>query len=179
LLVAPVSAQPESISSGSSPFSAQGFDNANRVLTLQAEGAETGSLFPLDDGLDGTGDVVSPLSDHQTFGRPPLGDLNLTAASDGELLFNAIEPNGDGATIDSLTPAFFSGNTSLFSISNPEPLVLASDPPPPAADEIALSPAAWLFVSGFLGLGMLGYRRKRRQRGYSAAAEPDGVPAGP
>jgi hypothetical protein len=117
-------ANSELISLGEAPFSAQGFGNANRILTLQDnDGTEAGSVFPFNGGLSGTGDVVNPLSDNQKFGVPTLGELNWTTASDVQLLFNAIEPGGDSATINTVTLSFFSGNTPVFSISNAQPLV--------------------------------------------------------
>src|SRR4051794_28752905 len=73
LLASLHSARADLILLGEAAFSAQGFGNANRLITVQAQGNETGSVFPLNGTVGGSGDVVSPLADNQKFGVPTLG----------------------------------------------------------------------------------------------------------
>jgi len=126
LLASLHSARADLILLGEAAFSAQGFGNANRLITVQAQGNETGSVFPLNGTVGGSGDVVSPLADNQKFGVPTLGQLGWTTASQIELLFNATEPGGNSVTIDHLTLSFYNGNNSFFSISNAQPITIAN-----------------------------------------------------
>jgi hypothetical protein len=125
-------AKADLVSLGTADFSAQGFGNANRLITLQGQGnstTESGAVIPVNGTVSGSGDVVSPLSDNQKFGVPTLGQLGWTTASQVQLLFNAAEPGGDGATIGSLTLSFYDGNNLVYSISNSQPLVYRSTEP--------------------------------------------------
>jgi hypothetical protein len=111
---------------GEAQFSAQGFGNANRLITIQTNSStETGAIFPVNGSISGTGDLASPLSDNQKFGIPTLGQLGWTSASQVQVLFNAAEPGGNSITLDNLTLSFFNGNDSIFSISNIAPITIS------------------------------------------------------
>lgn len=118
----------------------QGFGNAPRLLTLQEKGngdnRESGCvaagsggsisfgsgacisdpnarLFQGNGFANMGGDEVQPQADNQKFGVPTLGELGFVDASDIGLLFNAIEPSGDGVVIDDVTLKFFDDDGTL------------------------------------------------------------------
>ncbi len=116
--------------------SGQGFGNAPRLLTLQANGSESGCVSPnggfntgcISDaqvfggnGISNTsnsGDLVSPIADNQKYGIPTLAELGWTTASDILLMFNSTEPGGAGnsLTLDDITLKFYDGTTLLAAI---------------------------------------------------------------
>jgi hypothetical protein len=129
LLCLVVPADADFILLGQADFSAQGFGNADRLITLQNQGnstTEVGSVAPVNGTVTGTGDLASPLADNQKFGVPTLSQLGWTNASQVELLFNAVEPGGNSATINSLTLTFYNGNTAIGSISTAQPITIAN-----------------------------------------------------
>jgi hypothetical protein len=118
----------------------QGFGNAPRLLTLQEKGngdnIESGcvragaggsisfgagacigdpsaGLFQGNGKANVGGDEVQPQADNQKFGVPTLAELGFRDASDIGLLFNAIEPGGDGVSIDDVTLKFYDTSGSL------------------------------------------------------------------
>jgi hypothetical protein len=130
LAVAVVPARSDVVLLGQADFTAQGFGNANRLITVQAQGnntTESGSVFPVNGAVAGTGDVVSPLADNQKFGIPTLASLGWTTASQVGLLFNASEHGGDSVTfpVNGITLTFYNGNTAVGSISNNQIITIA------------------------------------------------------
>jgi hypothetical protein len=123
---------------GEIAIGAQGFGNANRLLTISSQGSNTfesgaigisnGNLVALTPGLSDAlvfggngvtnagGDTVSPLTDTLKFGIPTLGQLNWTTASNVNLLFNAAESGGDGVNVTDVTLKFYNGNTVIAAI---------------------------------------------------------------
>jgi hypothetical protein len=127
----------------STDLTAQGFGNAPRLLTLQAEsnnttestaiGVSGGAMTFMTPGiLDSQvfmgngyrnlgGDTVSG---NNKYDVPTLSELGWTTGSNVNLLFNATEPGGDGVTVTDVTLKFYSGNTVIaaidgnFSIAN-------------------------------------------------------------
>jgi PEP-CTERM motif len=112
--------------------SAQGFGAAPRVLTIQATGQQTVESGCV--GVSGSGGIVvgtagcrgsdavtdpngvvpvggaetNPQTDNQKFGIPTTGSLGIATAADIGVLFNAVEPGGDGINLTDLTLKFFS-----------------------------------------------------------------------
>ncbi len=123
---------------GELSVAAQGFGNNPRILTEQARGNNTtesaaigisgGTIVALTPGISDAlvfggngitnagGDTVNPLSDNQKYGIPSLSDLNWTTASNVNLLFNAVEPGGDGLTVTDVTLKFYNGDTVIAAI---------------------------------------------------------------
>lgn len=117
---------------------AQGFGNAHRLLTIQGQGNSTtesgaigisgGVIVALTPGIaDGSvfsgngvtnlgGDTVNPLTDDLKFGIPTLGELNWTSGANVNLLFNAVEPGGNGLNVTDVTLKFYNGDTVIAAI---------------------------------------------------------------
>jgi hypothetical protein len=92
---------------------AQGFGNAPRLLTLQAQGnapIETGSGTPVDLA---TGDAVTGANKTTT---PTLATLGWTSGAQVGIGFNTNE-NGTGITMQSLVLTIFNGTTAVGSFS--------------------------------------------------------------
>src|SRR4051812_28240311 len=70
---------------GVSDLTAQGFGNANRIITLDSQGnqsTESGATSVINGVLTFTGpDLANPIGDNQKYGAPTLNDLHWTAAS--------------------------------------------------------------------------------------------------
>ena len=122
LSVAP-SANAHLVLVGVSDLSAQGYGNANRIITLDVNGnatTEIGATSVIGGVFGGTGDLANPFNDNQKFGAPTLGALNWSNASQVQLLFNAIEPGNASKAkinIESLTLTFYNGVGAVGSIS--------------------------------------------------------------
>jgi hypothetical protein len=121
---------------GVSELTAQGFGNANRIITLDSKGnqsTETGATSVVNGVLTFTGpDLASPTSDNQKFGAPTLNDLHWTNASQVQLLFNAIEPGNASKSqidIDALTLTFYNNIGAVGSISINAPIHITSGDP--------------------------------------------------
>jgi hypothetical protein len=126
------------VQSGQIDLSGQGFGNAPRLLTIQGKGNATfesgaigivgGSLVALTPGIADTsvfmgngvqnvgGNTVSPLLDGNKFSAPTLSSLKWNSGADVRLVFNAIEPGGDGLTVTDLTMKFYNGDTVVAAI---------------------------------------------------------------
>ena len=125
------------IFNGELAIGGQGYGNAHRLLTIQAQGNNTfesgaigisgGNLVSVSgisdalvfagNGITNTGgNEANPLSDNQKFGIPTLGELNWTSGANVNLLFNATEPDGNGLTIDDVTLKFYNGNNVIAAI---------------------------------------------------------------
>jgi hypothetical protein len=129
--------------------SAEGFGNAHRSLTVQANGTESGCVSSTSGGtliggadacldsdatagngvINSGGNEPNPLSDNQKYGIPTLGELNYDSASDVRIIFNASEPlNDDGAiNLLDLTLKFMDGSTVLLALDGGQPFD-SSDP---------------------------------------------------
>lgn len=123
---------------GELQIGAQGFGNAHRLLTIQAQGNNTfesgaigivgGSMVALSPGIADAsvfsgngvtnlgGNEVSPLTDTLKFGIPTLGELNWLSGANVNLLFNAVEPGGNGLTVNDVTLKFYNGNNVIAAI---------------------------------------------------------------
>ena len=118
-------------------FSSQGFGNANRLITLQHAGTESGcvgvsaggafvggsgaciadALVHNGNNVTNTGgSEVSPLADNQKYGIPTIGEMGWKNAANIGLLFNAIEPSGDAINVLDVTLKFYNGGTFLGAI---------------------------------------------------------------
>jgi hypothetical protein len=117
----------------------QGFGNAPRLLTIQAQGnnttesgvigilngaiatvpqvsgATSAQVFMGNNVTNVGGDEVNPLAGNK-FNIPTLSSLNWTNASNVVLLFNATEPGGNSLNITDVTLKFYSGNTLIAAI---------------------------------------------------------------
>lgn len=133
LLAAPASASLVFVSNAD--ISAQGFGNAPRVLTVQATGnsmTQSGCVGVASgggiavgqcQGRDATdtpngvinvgGAEASPPTDNQKFGIPTTMSLGIASAADIGILFNAVEPGGDGINLTDVTLKFFTATGDL------------------------------------------------------------------
>ncbi|MBI5261822.1 MAG: PEP-CTERM sorting domain-containing protein [Bradyrhizobium sp.] len=135
VLVAPSKADAHLYLVGASDVTAQGFGNANRIITFDSQGndsTETGSTTVINGVLTFSGDLAEPTSDNQKFGAPTLSQLNWTNASQVQLLFNANE--GQAAqdkpiNIDTLTLSFYDNIGAVYSISTIQPISFLSGEP--------------------------------------------------
>lgn len=121
---------------GVSDLTAQGFGNANRIITLDNRAnntTESGATSVINGLFTGSGpDLASQFNDNHKFGAPTLAELNWTDASQVQLLFNANEggnANKKNINIDSLTLTFYNNVGAVGSISTILPLQFASDDP--------------------------------------------------
>ena len=114
-------------------LSAQGFGSANRDLTIQGNGTESGcvgvsSTRTIVVGPAGcTGDAkidpngiiptggqeVQPATDAAKFGIPTIGNLGIISASQIAILFNATEPGSNSINVTDLTLNFFTSTGVL------------------------------------------------------------------
>ena len=90
---------------------AQGFGNAPRLLTLQTNGVETGSVTPVDVV---NGDAVPGANKSTT---PTLSALGWNFGSQVGIGFNSDQSGGTGITMQSLVLTIFNGTTSVGSFS--------------------------------------------------------------
>lgn len=126
------------VQTGQLDLGGQGFGNAPRLLTIQGSGNNTsesgaigisgGGIVALTPGIADAsvfmgngiqnmgGDTVNPLVDSNKFGIPTLGSLSWASAADVRLLFNAIEPGGNGLTVDDVTLKFYNGDNVIAAI---------------------------------------------------------------
>src|SRR5215467_8504579 len=120
---------------GVSDLTAQGFGNANRIITLDIGGnqsTESGATSVINGVFTGTGDLANPFGDNQKFGDPTLAQLHWTDASQVQLLFNANEGGNAknlGINIDSLTLSFYNNVGLVGSISTAGQIKFASGDP--------------------------------------------------
>lgn len=115
----------------------EGFGNVPRVLTIQAQGnnsTESGAVGVGAGGVitfgipvatefvhdsnsvtnaAGQGDLANPTSDNQKFGIPTTGSLGITLANQIGILFNAVEPDGNGVNVTDLTLKFYGASGNL------------------------------------------------------------------
>lgn len=118
-------------------LSAQGFGNAPRDLTVQAQGNNTtesgcvgvnsfgkitfgaasctpeASVFDFNGVQNTGGDETPPLADNQKFGIPTLSALGITSADQIGILFNGTEPAGNQAFVTDITLNFYSSTGLL------------------------------------------------------------------
>jgi hypothetical protein len=109
--------------------SGQGFGVAPRALTVQSTGNDTsqsGCVGVASGGgiavgqcqdtdatdtpngvINDGGDEAQPQDDNQKFGIPTTESLGIVTAADIGILFNAVEPGGDGINLTDLTLKFF------------------------------------------------------------------------
>lgn len=126
------------VQNGQLDLGGQGFGNAPRLLTIQSKGSSTsesgaigisgGAMVALTPGIADTsvysgngvqnmgGDTVNPLLNSSKFGIPTLGSLSWASGADVRLLFNAIEPGGNGLTVDDVTLKFYNGDNVIAAI---------------------------------------------------------------
>lgn len=138
LLALSAGANASLVQDGMLDLGGQGFGNAPRLLTIQGKGNSTyesgaigisgGEIVALTPGIADSsvylgngvqnlgGDTVNPLVDSNKFSIPTLGSLNWTSASDVRLLFNAVEPGGNGLSVDDVTLKFYNGDTVIAAI---------------------------------------------------------------
>ena len=90
---------------------AQGFGNAPRMLTLQTNGVETGSVTPVDVV---NGDAVPGANKSTT---PTLSALGWNFGSQVGIGFNSDQSGQTGITMQSLVLTIFNGTTSVGSFS--------------------------------------------------------------
>src|SRR5262245_24316975 len=90
---------------------AQGFGTAPRMLTLQTNTVETGSVTPVDVV---NGDAVPGANKSTT---PTLSTLGWISGSKVGIGFNSDQSGGTGITMQSLTLTIFNGTTSVGSFS--------------------------------------------------------------
>jgi hypothetical protein len=90
---------------------AQGFGNAPRMLTLQTNGVETGSVTPVDVV---NGDAVPGANKSTT---PTLATLGWTSGAAVGIGFNSDQSGQTGITMQSLVLTIFNGTTPLGSFS--------------------------------------------------------------
>lgn len=175
---APSLAKASLIYDSSLKASAQGFGNAPRVLTLQAEGqnktgTESGCV-----GVSGTGNIVvgpsgcianasvhdsngvanvggdevNPPTDNQKFGIPTLGSLGITSANQIGVLFNATEPSADEANVVDVTLKFYSSTGTLLGAIDGQYDFLSSNPGNGVAGfTFVVSPDELSYVNGLIG----------------------------
>ncbi len=119
-------------------FTAQGFGNEPRDLTLQAtgqnKGTESGAVDVASGGgiafgtpvasslvfdsngitnASGTTDMPNPLTAGLKYGIPTIGSLGITSANQIGVLFNATEPAGNSVDVTDLTLKFYTASGTL------------------------------------------------------------------
>src|SRR5262245_14274314 len=100
-----------SVAASFTDLGAQGFGNAPRMLTLQTNTVETGSVIPIDTVQ---GDAV-PGSNKST--TPTLSALGWSSGQFVGIGFNSDQSGGTGITMQSLTLTIFNGSTAVGSFS--------------------------------------------------------------
>jgi len=167
---------------GETAIGAQGFGNAHRLLTISSQrnntfesgaiGISGGTIVALTPGIaDGSvfggngvtnagGDTVEPLTEVLKFGIPTLGELNWTSADDVNLLFNAVEPGGNGLTVTDVTLKFYSGDTVIAAIDGSFSLLSTNTGNGSAGFLINVDAAQQLYLDStiFNQAGYSGYR---------------------
>ena len=110
--------------------SGAGFGTSNVILTVHGDSTESASVAPVNGSPTCSGDLSGACASPH-YSVPTLGSLGWTSASDVLLTFNASEPGGDSINIPalSLTLGFYSGNTSIFSITNSSALFFPTTSP--------------------------------------------------
>jgi hypothetical protein len=101
---------------------AQGFGNAPRMLTLQDNTFEFGSVTPVDVTHDG----AVPGSDKST--TPTLATLGWTSGANVGIGFNSDQSGGTGITLDTLVLTIYDSVThaALISFSLPSPITFSA-----------------------------------------------------
>jgi hypothetical protein len=96
---------------------AQGFGNAPRLLTMQTNGVETGSVIPVNMPQ---GDAV-PNAGGNKSNTPTLSALGWNFGSQVGIGFNSDQSGGTGITLDTLVLTIFNGTTAVgtFSLASP------------------------------------------------------------
>jgi hypothetical protein len=92
---------------------AQGFGNAPRLLTMQTNGVETGSVIPVNMPQ---GDAV-PNAGGNKSNTPTLGAIGWFTGSQVGIGFNSDQTGQTGITMQSLVLTIFNGTTSVGSFS--------------------------------------------------------------
>ena len=158
--------------------SAQGFGNAPRDLTLQANGQDTtesGSVGVSPTGtitfgtaildsavysgnglanLDGLSALPLPRADNQKYGIPTIGSLGISFASQIGVLFNATEPGGDSVNVTDVTLKFYtSGGTFLGAIDGQQNFESSVPGNGVAGFAFVIDAAQQPFVNGLLAQG--------------------------
>jgi hypothetical protein len=100
---------------GFTDVGAQGFGNAPRLLTLQTNTFESGSVTPINVT---NGDAISGTNKSST---PTLSTLGWTSGANVGVGFNSDQEGNTGITLDTLTLTIYNGTTSVgsFSLANP------------------------------------------------------------
>lgn len=127
---ATVPAKADLIQVGPVSASGSGFGTSGVILTVHGGSTESASVVPLNGSPSCFGDLSGSCSNPH-YAVPTLGSLSWNSASDVLLTFNASEPGGNSINIpaNSLTLSFYSGNTSIFSISNSSALFFPTTNP--------------------------------------------------
>src|SRR5205823_2304425 len=99
---------------------AQGFGAAPRMLTLQTNDFESGSVTPVDVVH---GDAVPGANKSTT---PTIGSLGWTSGANVGIGFNSDQSGGTGITLDTLVLTIYSGTTPLGSFSLPSPITFSA-----------------------------------------------------
>jgi hypothetical protein len=104
-------AQVSTVAASFTDIGAQGFGAAPRLLTLQTNGVETGSVTPVDVV---NGDAVAGANKSTT---PTLGALGWNSGFQVGIGFNSDQSGGTGITMQSLVLTIFNGTTPVGSFS--------------------------------------------------------------
>jgi len=111
ILVGPTNQPVATVAASFTDLGAQGFGTAPRLLTLQTNGVETGSVTPIDVTV---GDAVPGANKSTT---PTLASLGWTAGNRVGIGFNSDQSGGTGITMQSLTVTIYNGTTAVGSFS--------------------------------------------------------------
>lgn len=127
---ATVPAKADLIVLGPVSSSGAGFGTSNVILTVHGGSTESASVAPVNGSPVCSGDLSGSCGNPH-YSVPTVGSLNWNSASDVRLTLNASEPGGDSISIpaESLILSFYSGNTSVFSISNASDLFFPTTAP--------------------------------------------------
>jgi len=106
ILVGPTSLPVATVAASFTDLGAQGFGNAPRMLTLQTNGVETGSVIPVNQPQ---GDAV-PNSGGNKSNTPTLAALGWTDGNRVGIGFNSNQTGGTGITMQSLTLRIYATN---------------------------------------------------------------------
>ena len=138
MLAATVPVKADLIALDAISASGAGFGTSNVILTVHGGSTESASVTPVDGGPTCTGNLSGACASPH-YSVPTLASLGWNSASDVLLTFNASEPGADSINIPagSLTLSFYSGNTSIFSITNAGDLFF--DPTNPGTGNIGFS----------------------------------------
>jgi|KBSSwiStaDraftv2_1062776.scaffolds.fasta_scaffold63593_3 hypothetical protein len=130
MLAATVPVKADLIALDAISASGAGFGTSSVILTVHGGSTETASVAPVDGSPACSGNLSGACASPH-YSVPTLASLGWNSASDVRLTFNASEPGSDSINIPagSLTLTFYSGNTSVFSITNANDLFFATTNP--------------------------------------------------